>query len=167
VTAKDLHATVAQVDGHATPQGSSADRGTSGFSPDERSSQESTQELPRILVVEDDYLAALEVEAGLVEAGFEVVGIAISADEAVKLARSERPVLIVMDIRLRGSRDGIDAALEIFRESGIQCIFATAHQTAQTRSRAQAAAPLGWLPKPYALDSLIALVKKALAELEK
>ena len=70
-----------------------------------------------------------------------------------------------MDIRLIGRVDGVDAALEIFRDTGIRCIFATAHYDASVRTRAQAADPLGWLPKPYAPHALIAMVRHALAKL--
>ncbi len=135
------------------------------FLPDERSSEQKTNEVPRILIVEDDYLVAMEAEAALVEAGFEAAGIATSAEEAVKLAKSERPTLAVMDIRLIGRRDGVDAALEIFRETGVRCIFATAHHTLETRARAAPTAPLGWLPKPYSMDDLVETIRFALAEL--
>ncbi len=135
------------------------------FLPDERSSEQKTNEVPRILIVEDDYLVAMEAEAALVEAGFEAAGIATSAEEAVKLAKSERPTLAVMDIRLIGRRDGVDAALEIFRETGVRCIFATAHHTLETHARAAPTAPLGWLPKPYSMDDLVETIRFALAEL--
>ncbi len=91
------------------------------------------------------------------------VGIAGSAEEAVLLARQHEPLLAVMDIRLAGQRDGIDAAGELFRELGIRCIFATAHDDLRTRSRAEPFAPLGWLAKPYTMTSLIALVRQAIA----
>ena len=100
-------------------------------------------------------------------AGYEIVGVVNSADEAERTALSEKPDLIVMDIRLVGRRDGIDAALEIYRKGGIRSIFATAHADARTRKRAEAAAPLGWLAKPYAMESLTAVVHTALAELKK
>lgn len=134
-------------------------------SPDEDASPEEGHARPRVLVAEDDYLVALELEAGLKDAGFEVVGIAASADDAVKLAETGRPVLAIMDIRLAGGRDGIDAALELFRRNGIRSIFATAHLDPRTRARAEAAAPLGWLPKPYALDTLVATIERALSAL--
>jgi two-component system, response regulator PdtaR len=108
---------------------------------------------------------ALELEAGLKDAGFEVIGIAASADDALRLAESGRPVLAIMDIRLAGPRDGIDAALELFRRNGIRSIFATAHLDARTRARAEAAAPLGWLPKPYTLDTLVTTIERALRAL--
>ncbi len=90
---------------------------------------------------------------------------ASSAEESVRLVRSESPALVIMDVRLAGRGDGVDAALTIFRETGIRCIFATAHNDAHIRSRAQPAAPLGWLAKPYAPHSLIAMVRQALAQL--
>lgn len=137
------------------------------LSPDDRVSGEGTGEAPRVLIVEDDYVVGLELEAGLAEAGFEVVGVANSAAEAVRLAISEAPMLAVMDIRLAGRRDGVDAALEMFDACGVRCVFATAHHDAETRARAAKAAPLGWLPKPYQLDSLISMINSAVAQLKK
>jgi DNA-binding NarL/FixJ family response regulator len=107
----------------------------------------------------------MEIESVLKEAGYAIAGVAAHADEAVRLAKSKTPTLAIMDIRLAGQSDGVDAALDIFRATGIRSIFATAHYDAHTRSRAQAATPLGWLPKPYAPHALLALVKKAIEEL--
>jgi len=149
------------------PGNSSSRRSQSGpvFLPDERSSEQKQNEVHRILIVEDDYLVAMEAEAAVVEAGFEAAGIASSAEEAVKLAKSERPTLVVMDVRLIGKRDGVDAALEIFRETGVRCIFATAHHTSATRSRAALVAPFGWLPKPYSMADLVEMIESAVEEL--
>lgn len=119
---------------------------------------------PCILLVEDDFLVGMEVEAGLAEAGYEVAGIASTAEEAVALAASRRPALVVMDIRLASERDGIDAALEIFRTLGIRSLFASAHVDAQVRARAEAARPLGWVAKPYRVETLLAAVGEALNE---
>jgi DNA-binding NarL/FixJ family response regulator len=121
----------------------------------------------RILVVEDDFLVAMQMESALTEAGFEVAGVASSGEDAIELAISARPRLAVMDVRLAGRRDGIDTALQLFAEHGIRCIFATAHHDEHARSRAAPAAPLGWLAKPYTMASLIDLVRSALAELGK
>jgi DNA-binding NarL/FixJ family response regulator len=115
----------------------------------------------RILVVEDDFLIALQTEAG-----FHVVGTATTAEESIALAREQRPALAVMDIRIASERDGIDAAGELFRELGIRCIFATAHDDRHTRERAEPYAPLGWLAKPYTMRSLVARVMEALTKLD-
>jgi two-component system, response regulator PdtaR len=127
---------------------------------------EAGQAKTRILVVEDDFLIALQTEAALTEAGFDVVGTATTAEEAVSLARAHRPALAVMDIRLASQRDGIDAAAELFKELGIRSIFATAHDDPHTRRRAEHCAPLGWLAKPYTTTSLVISVVEALSRLE-
>ena len=80
--------------------------------------------------------------------GHVVVAVAVSADQAVTLAERERPDVVLMDIRLNGSRDGIDAAEEIRRRLGIGSIFVTANTDPQTRRRAEAVQPLGFLEKP-------------------
>jgi DNA-binding NarL/FixJ family response regulator len=119
---------------------------------------------PKILVVEDDFLVATEVEVALRIAGFVVTGVAASADEAVALAQSTTPDLAIVDIRLYGKRDGVDAALIMFRDYAVRCIFATAHADAIVRERAAPAAPLGWLQKPYTMPLLIDTVRHALAQ---
>ena len=115
-----------------------------------------------ILLVEDDFLVGMEMETGLAEAGYEVAGIAATAEDAVELAARHRPALVVMDIRLASDRDGVDAALEIFRTLGIRSLFATANNDAQVRARAAPAQPLGWVAKPYRVETLLKAVEEAL-----
>jgi two-component system, response regulator PdtaR len=101
----------------------------------------------------------------LLSAGFAVIGIATGADEALALARVQKPALAIMDIRLAGRRDGVDAAGDLFRELGVRCVFATAHDDQEVRVRAEPFAPLGWLAKPYSATSLVTLVRAAVAGL--
>ena len=119
---------------------------------------------PRILVVEDDFFVSLEMEAALAGAGFQVLGPANTAEEAERYAAEQKPDLAVMDIRLLSRRDGVDAALAIFRATGIRSIFATAHEDPHTRTRAADAKPLGWIAKPYGMDTLVDVVRQALKE---
>jgi len=126
-----------------------------------RNRQLGGDEPARILVVEDDFLIAMQTEAALAAAGFDVIGTAATAEQAIELAEKQRPVLAVMDIRLASKRDGIDAARELFHDFNIRCIFATAHDDETTRKRAAPYSPLGWLAKPYSTASLIALVTAA------
>lgn len=119
---------------------------------------------PRILVVEDDYFVALDLEGGLREAGMEVLGPVPTAEEALALAKAEHPLLAVMDIRLAGEKDGIDVAIELYRTLGIRCIFASAHADPPHRQRAAAAEPLAWVQKPYTIGALVAAVRQALPE---
>jgi DNA-binding NarL/FixJ family response regulator len=151
--------------GHFSPQ-----PGPDRSSPppaEEAGRMEDKQGPPRILVVEDDFLIAMQTEIALTTAGFEVVGPATTAEEAVALAGEAQPVLAVMDIRLASTRDGIDAARQLYQDFAIRCIFATAHDDARTRGRAEPYAPLGWLPKPYTMASLVAVVAEAVAELRR
>jgi DNA-binding response OmpR family regulator len=118
--------------------------------------------VPRVLIVEDDFLVSAEMEAELESAGYSVVGIATSAEEAVTLALAEQPHLVVMDIRLDGARDGIEAALEIYQAKRIRSLFASAYADAETRRRAAPCEPLGWLPKPYPMSVLVLAVREAM-----
>jgi len=121
---------------------------------------------PRLLIVEDDFLVALAAEAALRDAGFEITGVVGSAEEAIARATAQRPSLVIMDVRLSGRRDGIEAAIELFRDHGIPCIFATAHADAAARERAAPAKARGWLQKPYVMPELVALVREAIESRE-
>ncbi len=116
----------------------------------------------RILVVEDEYFVALDLEQRLLEAGFTVVGIAATAEEATEMAVAGKPDLAIMDIRLAGPRDGVDAAMHLLAELGVPSVFATATSDHRTRIRAEQAKPRGWLQKPYSTEMLIAVVTEAL-----
>lgn len=141
------------------------DEGGAGYassSPEAQPEERPSPASPCILLVEDDFLVSMEMETGLEEAGFEVAGIAATAEDAVALAAERRPALVVMDIRLASDRDGVDAALEIYRTLGIRSIFASAHGDARTRARAEPAQPLGWVAKPYRVETLVKAVREAL-----
>ncbi|MBY5713305.1 response regulator [Rhizobium leguminosarum] len=116
----------------------------------------------RILIVEDEFLIALELEYRLRDAGFEVIGIAATAGEALSIATSDRPALAIMDIRLADRTDGIQAAIELNATLGVRSIFASAHADAETRKSAAAASPIGWLQKPYPAEALINLIRQYL-----
>ena len=116
----------------------------------------------RLLVVEDEFFLAVQIEEWLLDNGLEVVDVVHTADEAVAVADTERPDLVIMDIRLASETDGIAAALEILDRTGIRCIFATAYADAATRERGEKARPFGWLRKPFTADVLLGAVKTAL-----
>lgn len=121
----------------------------------------------RILIVEDDFLVAAEAESALSEAGFEIVGVVPSAEEALVVVSEQRPDLAVIDIRLAGRQDGISAARHLLEKHQVRCVFATAHSDPHTRARAEPAKPLGWLQKPYTMTSLVRLVHQALDQIGK
>ncbi len=133
------------------------------FSAEREEGAISTDEDPRLLIVEDDYFVGLQNEDMLTKAGFSVVGIATSADYALTLAAREQPDLVLMDIRLVHYGDGIDTAIELLQKYGLRSVFVTAHADPATRSRAVAARPLGWVVKPFTAGALVKAVRQALA----
>jgi DNA-binding NarL/FixJ family response regulator len=126
-----------------------------------------THQPPHILIVEDQYFVATDCEVQLEAAGFECVGLATTAAQAIDLARRGQPDLVIMDIRLASRTDGVEAAIEIYDRLGIRCIFASGHADAAVRKQAQRAHPVGWLDKPYTREQLIGAVKAGLQEIER
>jgi two-component system, response regulator PdtaR len=108
----------------------------------------------RVLIVEDEFFISLDMQNMLQALGHVVVGTAVSADEALRVAQRERPDIALVDIRLVGSRDGIEAAEEILRSFGVRSLFVTANADPDTRARAQAVQPLGFLEKPVTVERL-------------
>lgn len=102
----------------------------------------------RILVVEDDPLGRLDIQAALERAGYEVVGLASRGDEAIAMADSLEPDLVIMDIRLEGEMDGVEAAGEISRRFDIPIIYLTVYADDETLHWAKVSGPYGFLLKP-------------------
>jgi DNA-binding NarL/FixJ family response regulator len=113
----------------------------------------------RVLIVEDAVLIVLELERALTAAGFEVVGTAASADEALAVAEQEQPDAVLMDVRLRGARDGVDAALELWERFKIRSVFVSGNIDDAMRARAAAAQPLGFVSKPFRVSDIVALLR--------
>ena len=116
----------------------------------------------RILIVEDEMLVALTLRGSLEQFGYTVTGVAASADDAVAQAIRDKPDLILMDIRLRGARDGVSAAEEIRKSSAVRIVFVTAHTDAATVARASRVDPVAFLGKPYGDAELMQVVVQAL-----
>src|SRR3954462_410350 len=131
--------------------------------PAHASSGPDASDKPGIMIVEDDFFIATDLEHQLLQAGYHVVGVAASAAEAIELARRTHPAVAIVDVRLADGSDGVDAALKLYGEFKIRSLFATAHSDPTTRARAEAAVPLGWIAKPYSSQSLVDALKRALA----
>lgn len=118
---------------------------------------------PKILIVEDNPLLAVNIEDWLTDAGYEVVGVAAAGVQALLLAAKHKPALAIMDIRLAGHQNGVDVAIIIRELYGTWSVFASAHGAPDMKARANLAKPAGWLTKPYSMDQLIEAVAIALA----
>ncbi len=117
---------------------------------------------PRILVVEDEFLIAMDIKQQLEAQGYEPLGHATSGEQAVDLARALRPDLVLMDIHLRGAIDGIAAAQVIRSEFALPVVFVTAFAADDTLARAKLTEPYGYILKPFSRRELHTTVEMAL-----
>ncbi len=118
-----------------------------------------------VLLVEDEGLIARDIEQRLESLGHRVTGIASTGEEAVEMARGAE--IALMDIRLDGNMDGIEAARIVRQRYGIPVVFLTAHADRATVERAKQAEPFGYIVKPVAPTALhtsieIAIYKHAM-----
>jgi PAS domain S-box-containing protein len=120
----------------------------------------------RILVVEDETIVAMDIEHGLKEAGYEVVAKASSGAEALRMVREHEPDLVLMDIRLQGPMDGIEAACQIRQRFATPVVFLTAHADAATVQKAKMAEPFGYVLKPFEDQEMHLAVEIALHKRE-
>jgi two-component system, response regulator PdtaR len=136
------------------------------FSPEDMDGTTGHRRPPRILIAEDDFLLATEIEEALKEAGYEVLPPAQTAEEAIALAIAQVPALALVDIELFGVETGIDLAMEMRESVGVRSIFVSAHSDPETVAAAAKAEPISWLKKPFGLGSIVAAVQLAMKSLD-
>jgi len=103
----------------------------------------------RILIVEDEAIVALDISQKLEQLGYTVSGTAADFDEALQKAGETLPDMVLMDIHLRGDRDGIDAAQSILNNFNIPVVFLTAYSDAETLRKAADSGAYAYIKKPY------------------
>ncbi|MGV0106016.1 histidine kinase [Nostoc sp. DSM 114160] len=103
----------------------------------------------KILVVEDEAIVAKDLQYRLKKFGYTVPAIASSGEEAINIAIEISPDLVLMDIKLKGSIDGIEAAEEIYKRLDIPVIYLTAYADENTLERAKITEPFAYLLKPF------------------
>ena len=114
-------------------------------------------------VVDDEFLIAAGLTMQLEELGMTVCGTAATADEAVALVQANRPAVVLMDVRLAGELDGVDAALAIHDTVGSKVIFVTGSREPATLERIREDHAAGVLFKPVTARQLSAAIQTALA----
>ncbi|HUU30043.1 MAG TPA: PAS domain S-box protein [archaeon] len=120
----------------------------------------------KIMIVEDEVIIAIQLEDRLKARGYDVVGFAKTGEEAVKMAGSLKPDLILMDIVMPGKLDGVDTATRIKKEQNIPVVFLTAFADDTLIKRAKEAEPYGYIIKPYREKEIIAVVELALNKID-
>lgn len=102
----------------------------------------------KVLVVEDEKIIAKDIESTLKRIGHESSGSVSKGEDAVKMAETIKPDLILMDITLKGELDGIEAAKIINDRYGIPIVYITAHQDEATIEKTKGTNPYGYITKP-------------------
>ena len=103
----------------------------------------------RALIVEDERLIAEELRDRLARLGFEPVGVADNFDAALHSVQQHNPDLVILDVRLKGARDGIDVGRQSARRSPTRALLFTALSDDTHLDRAKLTEPVGYLFKPF------------------
>lgn len=114
----------------------------------------------RALIIEDEPLIAMDIEALVTEIGHQVVGIAATREAANELAKSKSPEIILADIQLADGSSGIDAVNDILQEISVPVVFITAYpERLLTGERAE---PTFLVTKPFRPEMVKAIISQAL-----
>jgi PAS domain S-box-containing protein len=116
----------------------------------------------RILIVEDEGIVAADLETTIKQLGYRVVGAATTGEEAIDTAERTDPDLVLMDIRLKGDMDGIEAAEQIIARLDIPVTYLTAYADSDTLGRAKLTLPYGYVLKPFEEKDLQTAIELAL-----
>lgn len=122
------------------------------------------KEKAKILIVEDERIVAADLKATLEKKGYDVPDIISRGEDVFQAAQTHNPDLLLMDIKLEGEMDGIQAVREIKDNLNIPIIYLSALRDDSTRQRAQKTNPFGFLYKPIQDNELLAAVETALRE---
>jgi response regulator NasT len=116
----------------------------------------------RVVIAEDEALIRLDLAEMLREEGYQVVGEAGDGQEAVDLAESLRPDLVIMDVKMP-RRDGIDAAAEIAAKRIAPVVLLTAFSQRDLVEKARDAGAMAYLVKPFSISDLVPAIEVALS----
>ena len=117
---------------------------------------------PSILVVEDEQIVAAGLQRRLQQLGYAVPALAASGIEAVELVGQISPDLVLMDIRLEGPLDGIEAAGQIRTRFHLPVVYLTAYSNPDVLDRAKVTEPFGYILKPFQERELQVVIETAL-----
>lgn len=116
-----------------------------------------------ILIVEDETIVAKDIQNRLKKFGYNISGITSTGEEAIRKVIETKPDLILMDIRLKGNIDGVEAAQEIHNNFQIPIIYLTANADDSTLERVKATNPFGYIIKPFKEKELRTIIEITLA----
>ncbi|MBT3208727.1 MAG: response regulator [Bacteroidetes bacterium] len=118
----------------------------------------------KILVVEDEFLVAKDIQNSLKKRGYKVPVTIAYGEQVVEMMEKHNPDLILMDIMLKGEMTGTDAAIKVLEKRNIPLIFLTAYSDDNTISKAKLSQPYGYIVKPYKINELQTAIELALSK---
>ena len=118
--------------------------------------------LPRILIVEDEPFIAENLQEMLSIFGYEETEIANSANQAIKAIKTNRPDMVLLDVKIKGDQDGIELGAIIQEQYHIPFLYITSYSDKETVNRAKHTNPLGFIVKPFTKDDVYAAIEVAL-----
>ena len=108
----------------------------------------------KVIVVEDDAVISMKIEQDLLDAGHVVLDVVHNSERALDAIHNNQPDMVLLDINIDGTRDGIEVATIINEKYDIPFIFITAYSDVNTLERAKITNPCGYIVKPYKASDL-------------
>lgn len=115
----------------------------------------------RILVVEDEFITQKTICNYLTEIGYEVIGTALKAEKAIEILETKKVDFAILDINIKGDKNGIWLANYIAENYAIPHLFLTAYSDSETINQALKTKPLGYLAKPFQKHDLFTAIEIA------
>lgn len=120
--------------------------------------------MANIIIVEDEAIVAMENKMNLHFAGHQILAIVTSAEAAIDAFNAETPDLLLMDIKLRGEMDGVEAMNVIRQKSNVPVVFLTGNSDAKTIQRIQSISNASYLQKPILTAEIVEEVNRMLSK---
>jgi two-component system, response regulator PdtaR len=117
---------------------------------------------PRIIIVEDEYVVAVDIQKALESLEYEVPAIVATGKGAIDKVEEIKPDLVLMDIVLKGQMNGIETAEQIKSRFDIPVIYLTAYTSEEIVEKAKVTEPFGYLVKPFNISNLRSTIEMAL-----
>lgn len=117
----------------------------------------------KILIVEDNFIIAEDLKNILTDLGYDVIDIVMSYYEAIECIITKQPDICLLDIVIKGEKDGIDLAHTINQDFGLPFLYITSHSDKHTVERAKNTMPKGYIIKPFDQDDVYASIEIATA----
>lgn len=119
--------------------------------------------MANILIVEDEAIVAMENKINLNKAGHHILAIVSSAEAAINSFNENTPDIIIMDIKLRGLKDGIDVMNELRAYSNVPVVFLTGNSDPKTKIRIEEISNASYLLKPTLTKEIVNEVNRMLS----